>query len=86
MRPDIAVEAGDHRRLAFVLFRPVFVGVGAVVGHMRAIAEAAAALVVRVRDDHGPVEEETACLVLADKLERVIGEEIIRVMNFASVA
>ncbi len=36
---DIAVEPRDHRRLALVLLRPVLVRVGAVVGHMRAVAE-----------------------------------------------
>ena len=48
---------------------------------MRPITEDLAALVVRVRDDHGPVEEEGGGLVFADKFQRVIGEEIIRVMN-----
>ena len=77
----IAVESCDHRRLAFVLLRPVFVRVGTVVGHMGTIPEDLAALVVRVRNDHGPVEEKSCRFVFTDELQRVIGEEIVRVMN-----
>ena len=79
--PHIAVESRDHRCLTFVLVWPVLVSVGAVIRHMRAIAEEARALVVRVRDDHAPVEEEGCAFVFADEFQGIIGKEIIRVVN-----
>ena len=43
---DIPVHARDHRRLAFVRFRPVFRLVDAVVRNLLSITRAASALVV----------------------------------------
>ncbi len=77
----VAVEAGDHSSLAFVLVRPIFIGIGAVVGHVGTITEDASALVVGVGDDHAPVEEKGAVLVFGDKLEAFIGEQVVRVVN-----
>ena len=74
---DVAVEAGDHGGVALVLGRPIGGGIGAVIGDMRAVFEVAISLVVGVRDDRAPIEEEGAGLMLGDELEGFVGEEII---------
>ena len=56
--PHITVETCDHRSLTFVLLRPIFVCIGAVVRDMSSIAENAPAFIVGMRDDHAPIEEE----------------------------
>jgi hypothetical protein len=77
----IAVHPGDHRRMALVLRRPVFQGVRPVVGHMSTIFQRPVAFVVRVRDDHAPIQKERPVLVIGDEGQRLVREQIVGVQD-----
>jgi hypothetical protein len=77
---DVGIEACDHGGVAFVGTGPIFVGIRPEIRHLRASGRRLALEgVVRMRDDHAPVEEKRLVLVSVHESDRFIGETIIRV-------
>ena len=73
----ITVEPGDHRGLSLVRIRPVLARVWPVIGHVRSIAERTSPFIVRVRNNHAPIQKERSLLVLAHKPKRIIRKKVV---------
>ena len=78
---DVAVHARDHRRLPLVGVRPVLIRVGAVVGHLLAVAGAACRLVVGVRHVEREVEEKWLTLFLLQPLVGALHDQVRHVVQ-----
>ena len=74
---DMLIEASDHRRMALVLLRPVFLGIRSEVGNVGSVAEGPRSLVVGMRHHEAPVEEEGLLALAADILQGSLGKEIV---------